>query len=124
MGETRRATGSRPTRTTLTRGVVFPSMGQLLRGRRRGGGELGGDEGGDGQNNILSEKQIGDLVQKQLRALHEIDEKLNDENQDDDELEEEAFLDEVRRSSPQSRKPKVDDPARALLDLESRQIKH
>ena len=84
-----------------------------------GNNDLGGDEGGDDQSNILSEKQIRDLVQKQLQALHELDEKLNDENQDDDELEEEAFLDEVRRSSPQSRKPKVDDPARALLDLES-----
>jgi hypothetical protein len=70
-------------------------------------------------NNMLSERQIRDLVQKQLRALHELDEKLNDENQDEDELEEEAFLDEVRRSSPQSRKPKVDDPAKALLDLET-----
>ena len=84
-----------------------------------GNSGLGGEEGGDDQNNMLSEKQIRDLVQKQLQALHELDEKLNDENQDDDELEEEAFLDEVRRSSPQSRKPKVDDPARALLDLES-----
>ena len=73
----------------------------------------------DDQSNMLSERQIRDLVQKQLRALHELDEKLNDENQDEDELEEEAFLDEVRRSSPQSRKPKVDDPAKALLDLES-----
>ena len=78
----------------------------------------GGDDDDD-QSNMLSERQIRDLVQKQLRALHELDEKLNDENQDEDELEEEAFLDEVRRSSPQSRKPKVDDPAKALLDLES-----
>ena len=67
----------------------------------------GGDDDDD-QSNMLSERQIRDLVQKQLRALHELDEKLNDENQDEDELEEEAFLDEVRRSSPQSRKPKVD----------------
>ena len=79
----------------------------------------GDDDDDDDQSNMLSERQIRDLVQKQLRALHELDEKLNDENQDEDELEEEAFLDEVRRSSPQSRKPKVDDPAKALLDLES-----
>ena len=63
-----------------------------------------------------------DIVKSEIFKLRMTMEQLtslNDENQDEDELEEEAFLDEVRRSSPQSRKPKVDDPAKALLDLES-----
>ena len=68
---------------------------------------------------MLSEGQIRDLVQKQLQALQELDQKLKDESGDEDEMEEEAFLDEVRRTSPQTRYGKPEDPAKALLDLEA-----
>jgi hypothetical protein len=77
------------------------------------------EDSGDEGNSMLSEGQIRDLVQKQLQALQELDQKLKDESGDEDEMEEEAFLDEVRRTSPQTRYGKPEDPAKALLDLEA-----
>ena len=55
---------------------------------------------GNVDDSMLSEGQIRDIVQQQVKALQELDQKLNDETVSDD-AEEEAFLDEVRRSSPQ-----------------------
>lgn len=69
-------------------------------------------------DSMLSEGQIRDIVQQQVKALQELDQKLNDETVSDD-AEEEAFLDEVRRSSPQHQFSRADDPAKALLDFEA-----
>ena len=69
-------------------------------------------------DSMLSEGQIRDIVQQQVKALQELDQKLNDETASDD-AEEEAFLDEVRRSSPQHQFSRADDPAKALLDFEA-----
>jgi len=77
------------------------------------------EDSGDEENSMLSEGQIRDLVQKQLQALQELDQRLKDDSGDEDEMEEKAFLDEVRRSSPETRHGTTEDPAKALLDLEA-----